>query len=222
MIVKTSLQVDHSLIEEVQKELYFRGTINLNDPSGDFFYDPWVIKDIYQNSIWESILVTLGSNIGEARVIILKAGESYMAHADIDDRYHLNLKGEYSFLIDLLDQTMYPTVCNNHWYEMDAGKIHAATNYGNIDRAQIVVRKLLIRNKLEKPVHVSIEATDETQDYRYRFDNEISPWLNRMNKSGLISNFKVKGKIVEVDVEQQLIPDLVKFDKNIFAITYEF
>jgi len=194
----------------------------LNDPTGAFFYDEWIIKEIYKDTPWEKILKTLPVKIGQARIIRLQPGESYMAHADIDDRYHLNLNGNQSFLIDISNQHMHPTVADNFWYEMDAGRIHSATNYGEIVRTQLVVRKLLQHSILEKKIHVSISPKVERHDYRYQFDNIISPWLNSMNKMNRIDNFQFTGELVEFDTEEKSIFDLINFDKNIFAITYEF
>jgi len=223
MISETEYCVDSNIIELARQELKnFEGKTALNQPTGNFFYDPWVIKDQFKKTVWEEILSTLNFDHGEARIIVLAPGESYMAHADIDDRYHLNLQGNYSFLIDVLNQHMYPTVSDNRWYEMNAGQIHAATNYGETIRAQLVVRKLLVRTQLDKFVHISITPASERYDYRYRFDNDISPWLNSMNKLNKINNFQFSNASVEFDAAEELIYDLVNFDKNIFAITYEF
>lgn len=223
MISETEYCVDSNIIELARQELKnFEGKTALNQPTGNFFYDPWVIKDQFKKTVWEEILSTLNFDHGEARIIVLAPGESYMAHADIDDRYHLNLQGNYSFLIDVLNQRMYPTVSDNKWYEMNAGQIHAATNYGETIRAQLVVRKLLVRTQLDKFVHISITPANERYDYRYRFDNDISPWLNSMNKLNKINNFQFSNASVEFDASEELIYDLVNFDKNIFAITYEF
>lgn len=223
MIIETAYVLDPKFIELAQQGLKeFEGKTALNQPTGDFFYDPWILKEQFKDTVWNDILSVLKVDYGEARIIILEPGESYMAHADIDDRFHLNLQGNNSFLIDISDQKMYPTIADSRWYEMDAGKIHAATNYGEIPRAQLVVRKLLTKNKLQRPIHVSIASAQELFDYRYKFDNNISPWLNRMNKLKKINNFKFNKEIVEFDTEEESIFDLVKFDKNVFAITYEF
>ncbi len=223
MIRETDFIVDPKLIDLARKELInFQGKTALNEPTGNFFYDPWKLKDQFKNTVWQDILATLDVEHGEARIIILSPGESYMAHADIDDRYHLNLQGNNSFLVDISNQVMYPTVANNRWYDMDAGKIHAATNYGEIFRAQLVVRKLLSKGNLDRAVHVSITSAQNIFDYRYRFDNEISPWLNKMNKLNKINNFRFDNSLVEFDADEKLIFDLVNFNKDVFAITYEF
>jgi hypothetical protein len=70
----------------------------LNEPTGNFFYDPWLIKDKYVGTVWEKLLASLPQPHGEARVIIMEPGSSYMAHSDIDNRWHLNIQGDYSYL----------------------------------------------------------------------------------------------------------------------------
>jgi hypothetical protein len=67
----------------------FRTTIN--QPTGNFFYDPWEVKDDFKDTIWEELLTSLDEPLGEARVIVLKPQMSYHIHSDIDDRFHLNI-----------------------------------------------------------------------------------------------------------------------------------
>lgn len=219
MISETEYVVSPELIHLAQQELKsFEGKAALNRPTGNFFYDPWIIKEKFRNTVWEDILNTLDFSYGEARVIVLNPGESYMAHADIDDRFHLNLQGNHSFLIDISDQKMYPTIADNKWYSMDAGKIHAATNYGEIFRAQLVVRKLLERGKLNSYVRITIVPTKNRADYRYQFDNIISPWLNRLNSRKKIDNFYFNEQQVDFDLSSDLLNELDNFDKEIFSI----
>lgn len=223
MISETTYSVDPQILDTARQLLKsFEGKTVLNYPTGSFFYDPWIISDEYKNTVWDKILSTLDFNIGEARIIVLKPGESYMAHADIDDRFHLNLEGHYSFLTDIRNKKMYPTMSDNKWYKMDAGKIHAAVNYGEIPRFQLVVRQLLTHGNFNRKVHVYISPVIVCDDYRYKFDNSISPWLNQMNKIGRLDNFKFENLKVEFDTDEEMIFDLVKFDKKYFEITYEF
>lgn len=182
----------------------------LNEPTGDFFYDPWEIKKEYKNTCWEDILNSLPLDKGEARLIKLVPGESYMAHADIDDRWHLNLQGNLSYIIDLENEKMHLLKTDGFWYDMNAGRLHSATNYGSIDRYQIVVRKLLIKNVLKNPVRFKISVNSPDYDYRYKFDYIISPWLNNANKKGIITNFVYNSNYVMFDIETELIDELVK------------
>lgn len=222
MLKKTGLTVKNELILEAKKELIkFQGKIVINQPTGDFFYDPWVIKKEFKGTVWETILETLEFSYGEARLIVLEPGETYMAHADIDDRYHLNIVGNNSFLIDIEEQKMYPTVSDGSWYVMDAGKIHVASNFGEVSRVQLVVRKLLNRSQFDNSIRVVISPYKTLQDYRYKFDNLISPWLNKINNNNKMNNFQFEGDIVKFEIPSDLIPELESFDRNIFSITYE-
>lgn len=222
MIKETSFYVHAKFLNLAKNEsIHFDGKTSINSPTGDFFYDPWVIKEEYKGTVWETILNTLEVPYGEARIIILKPGESYMAHADVDDRYHLNLTGNNSFLIDISKEKMHPTISDGIWYRMYAGQIHAATNYGEIPRAQLVARKPLSRGKLYDPVHVTISPAGKSYDYRYQFDNHISPWLNRINRDKKMNNFVFRVDKVEFDLDKEVVGDLSSFNKNLFSITYE-
>jgi hypothetical protein len=181
----------------------------LNEPTGDFFYDTWKIKDIYKDTVWQQVLDTLPMTIGQARIIKLEPGDSYQAHADIDNRWHLNLTGEQAYLIDLDNQKMFECKCNNHWYYMDASHIHAATNYGSIPRLQLVVREPLRRSR--QPINlvsIDIGPAYEQSRFRYKFDNLISPWLNRANQQYKISDFKHNFDSVSFKLEQELVAEL--------------
>lgn len=178
----------------------------LNKTTGNFFYDPWVIKDEYKGTVWQEILESLPLAQGEARLIRMKPGTTYMAHSDIDDRWHLNLQGEESYLIDLDNLDMHRLEKDGYWYSMDAGKKHVASNFGSVDRIQLVVRQLLKETTDTDLVTVTIKPKNETHDYRFQFDKYVSPWLNRANKKSVMKDFahdgsKVTFKIVFSELE---------------------
>lgn len=181
----------------------------LNQPTGDFFYDPWEIKEEFKGTIYEEVLRSLDNIIGEARIIVLKPGTCYHSHSDIDDRLHLSIQGNYSYLIDLDNQEMYSTQPDGLWYSMDAGYHHVASNFGSIDRLQLVVRKLLERNNLADPVSINLFADSSLEKPRFVFDDIISPWLNQASKKGIISNFQTDLKQVWFDIESNEIEDLL-------------
>lgn len=208
MIIKTDLVVDTLLIDEAIKNLPsddFR--FSINRPSDNFFYDPWIIKEEFKDTVWDKILSILPENIGEARIIILKPGTCYFVHADIDDRYHLNLAGTYSYLVDLEDNTVHKLERDNSWYDMNASGKHSAANFGLTDRIQLVVRKLLLKNDLINPINVMIKSVPN-YEARFLFDETISTWLNRANKRGKISNFSYKEQHVLFDIEQDEINNI--------------
>jgi hypothetical protein len=223
MISITSWKCPEGLIARALSEHPIEGgRVALNKMTGNFFYDEWVIKDEFKNTAWHNILNSLPCAVGEARVITLQPSESYYAHADIDNRWHLNLQGEQSYLIDLNDKKMYQQQVDNCWQYMDAGKLHTASNYGSIPRIQLVVRELLRRpNQSIDLVTVTIEPAYEQYDYRYKFDNIFSPWLNRVNYNYQMFEFAPTDKSVTFKLEKKLIPELDKICTADFKITYQ-
>lgn len=214
MILKTKYIAPVDLIPKFIN--FEENKTQINQPSNDFFYDPWYLKDEFKNTIWEELLSTLNVDIGEARIIKLPVGKCYQQHADIDDRYHLNLSGDNSVLINLENNEIYKMKQDGVWYEMDAGIIHSAINFGQEDRYQIVVRKLLLKNHLINPYKVSIELSGCNP--RFVFDNSISKWLNRSNKIGVINKFSHYDNTVEFFAEKFVIDQIEKILPKDFKI----
>jgi len=221
MITKLPYTVNKSLISKaLNNDFGDEKKLTINRPTGNFFYDPWEIKQEYKKTVWDDILSTLPVKIGEARIIRLTGGESYISHADIDDRYHLNLSGVKCFLIDLENTVMYPTVSDGIWYKMDTGLRHSAANFGNRIRYQLVIRELLNRFDLKDPISVKlISLIDDPDEVRFIFDDNISPWLNRANKLNFINNFSVNGTVVSFECEkneltslEQILPEEIKLE----------
>ena len=216
MLIKTEYSIPQSLLSSFSLDCFQTMKTAINQPTGNFFYDSWIINEEFQNTAFDQILKTLPENIGEARIIVLESEKCYTKHADIDDRYHLNLYGDEGYLIDLESNSMYHTNKDGCWYEMNAGILHSAASFGEHKRIQLVVRKLLIRNILKDPVTVSI--TTSGNNPRYKFDNILSPWLNMANKNNIITNFQHKLDTVTFDVERLHLSDL----KNKCPIDFMF
>lgn len=193
----------------------------INQPTGNFFYDPWIIKPEFKGTVWEDLLESLPFPKGEARVIKLSNGTTYMAHADIDDRWHYSIQGQESYLIDLSDQQMHKLEQDGVWWEMDAGKIHVASNFGSIDRLQIVVRKLLIPSDSTNLISVTLELAKERYDIRYLFDNNISPWLNRANKEKVMKDFTVFENKIYFKLDKSALPSLENILTDDFKISIQ-
>lgn len=218
MLTPTEFTVPLKLIEQAASQIIdidFKLTIN--QPSGDFFYDPWIIKEEFKNTIWEELLSVLPNGIGEARLIKLAPHETYTAHADMDDRYHLNIKSNLSYLVDLTQNDMFLLKPDGIWYNMNAGVVHSAANFGNTDRVQLVVRQLLLKNKLEDPVTISI-VSKQPSGYRFLFDNTVSPWLNSANKKSIVSNFSFKDEVISMQIERSELPSLIEILPDIFKV----
>lgn len=180
----------------------------LNQPKGNFFYDPWEIKPEHKGTVWEELLASLPEPHGEARVIVMQPGTTYMAHADIDNRWHLSLQGEQSYLIDLDNKKMHMLEQDGYWYYMDASKLHVASNFGSIPRIQLVVRELLKPCDDVDFIEVTIEPSTPQHDYRYKFDSIVSPWLNLLNQNKMIKDFEFTGETVKFKTNDLNLSDL--------------
>jgi hypothetical protein len=219
MLYKTSHVVEQSLLDTAISSLpLLDGRLALNQPTGSFFNDPWEIKPEFKDTCWYDILESLPYPKGEARIIKLAQGESYARHADIDDRWHLSLTGNHSYLINLDTDTMYPIERDGYWYSMNAGVRHTAANFGSCDRVQLVVRKLLPISKITNPVNVSIKLISVVEDRRFIFDDIISPWLNSAYKKGIVDNFKGVDLEATFTVEESYVPELTELIKDYFTI----
>jgi hypothetical protein len=224
MITATKYKCSDELIHRVCALLDdLEYPVILNEPVGDFFTDPWSIKSKFQNTVWHDILSTLTQDIGQARIIKLDPATCYHCHADIDDRYHLNLQGEQCYLVDLDEQKMHKIEDDGIWYSMDASRIHSAVNFGRYARYQIVVRKLLPKNHLSHPVNIKIFAQGLAEDdARFVFDNTISSWLNTSCKNLKIANFKNKDHYIDLSVEKDYLASLEKLtSQNIKVEIYD-
>jgi hypothetical protein len=222
MISLTDYTIDVSVIEQAALEIpTIDYKLTINEPTGNFFYDPWKIKEEYKGTPWQEILDSLPCHKGEARLIKQLPASCYHAHADIDDRYHLNITGTHSYLVDINNNNMYPTTRDGQWYTMDTGRIHSAVNFDRTSRVQLVVRHLLNDNKLEKPVNVKLTSLITNLDTaRFTFDQTISPWLNAANKNGIINNFQDCQLYVTFDIEEKDLAKLNKIVENNFKVEY--
>jgi hypothetical protein len=213
MLEKLSITVDSKKLFDLVKH-FPEGKNQLNTPTGDFFYDAWTLLPEYQNTEMEELLKQL-PNHGEARVIVLKPGESYSAHADIDDRYHVTLDAEQSYLHDVENEIMYATKPDNTVYLMNTGVLHTASNYGYKNRYQLVIRKLLQKQELHHPINVFMNVKEPVYNLRYLFDSSFSKLLNRFNKQGKITKFsKVNECIVKFIVEESSLNEILKMQQT--------
>ena len=207
MIVPTNYTVSTDLLDRVMQDPIYN-SFDINVPTGRFFYDPWQIKPEFKNTAWEEVLNTLPEKgIGEAKVRKLDIKTCYTRHADIDDRWHLSFETKNSFLVDLEKDVMHNTT-PGVWYSMNAGIMHSAVNFGDSDRYQLVVRKLLPNNQLTSPIKIKMTAKNPPRNYRYIFDQHISPKLNKWCKEGVLTNFAPNSNYIEFELEKTYINEL--------------
>jgi len=222
MLQQTYYTVSEELMQEARLALpNIDSRLAINQPTGKFFSDPWEIKSEFKGTVWEKILDKISEDKGEARLIKLSPGECYPSHADIDDRWHLSLTGNNSFLIDLENNIMHQTNVEGHWFLMNAGIKHTAANFGSEDRVQMVVRKLLPTPQIKNPKTVSIKLKQVIGERRFVFDDIISPWLNKAYKLGIVDNFKGEDLEAKFTVEESYIAELRKVIDYYFTLTIE-
>lgn len=188
MITQLENKVDLDIIRSIDVKSLQERRQTLNQPTGRFFHDPWVIKSEYKGTIWDEILSKAPNDIGEARIMRLVPGETYFAHADLDDRYHLSIYGNLDYLIDLENKEIIEVPEDGHFYYMDAGRIHSAVNWGSESRYHLVIRKLLLDFKIEESRRITLTPINPPIDFRFKFDNHISNHLNRMIKNKMITD----------------------------------
>ena len=220
MLASTHYTVSNDLLQRAILEIpEFDVSIDLNYRTGNFFYDQWLVSDRFENTVWEEVLNSLPEDIGQARLIKLKPEECYRSHADIDDRYHLSIVGDKSYLVDLDNNTMHSTIVDGRWYLMDAGKRHSAVNFGGQTRIQLVIRKLLSPGKIENSQTVKLSLENHISNFRYVFDDTISPWLNKVNKQGQLNDFRIISESdVSFTIDKNLMPELIKICPSEFKI----
>ena len=131
------------IIDQVNRIGYFEKSLVLNETTGKLLNGPYTVKPEFKNTPLGDLLDSI-KNIGEARLLKLKSGETYTAHCDPDDRIHLAITtNPYAHLIDLDNGlTMHLPVDGQLWY-MDTGVTHVAANFGGRDRIHLNIRVLL-------------------------------------------------------------------------------
>jgi hypothetical protein len=208
-LTNTNITVPVELLAEAAKQNLTEFRVPINEPTGSQFYAPWTIKEEFKGTLWEEILSTLPGPVGEARIITLNPGACYQSHGDIDDRYHLTIQSEQAYLIDLENKYMHLLTRDTIWYDMDAGRLHTAANFGRLHRIQLVVRKLLNDVILTDAVQVTLTSEGlSKEDARYMFDSILSPWLNRANKLRIINDFAFGTNTIKFKLERKYISDL--------------
>jgi hypothetical protein len=162
---------------------------DLNQPTGKFFNDPWQTKDEFINTPLGDVLASI-PNVGQARLLTLDSAESYTAHTDPDDRYHLAIiTNPMSYLIDLTTKTLHHVHADGKVIVMDTGRTHVASNWGGTPRIHLNVRVLLPHfNPGKQGIHLTV--IDGPIDWKQASYIELMGTVNRLVKSGDITGFE--------------------------------
>jgi hypothetical protein len=215
MLVDTGISVDlDPLLNEISSVNWDDSNrAKINTPTGHWLHDPYVINDVWRGTAFEQLLLNLPWPIGEARLMRLEPGTCYRSHADIDDRYHLNLtSNQHCHLIDLEEQTMYQLVPDGKFYKMNAGKIHTAVNFGSTPRIQLVIREPIVKIESPSMIKIKIKSTDVSHDFRYQFDQHISPVISKLIKEKKIGWVDPRSETeMDLKIEQDEVKDFLDY-----------
>lgn len=177
------------IVDQVTDLGLFGKRLDLNSPSGEFFNDPWVVKEEFKGTPLGNLLESLGS-IGQARLLCLESAESYTAHCDPDDRIHLAIvTNPYSFLVDIDDNRLYHLPVDGQLWHMDTGKTHVAANWGPRTRIHLNVRVLLPKYSSERK-GLRIKVLEGDYDWKQLAYMPLMGAVNKYVKNGYITGFK--------------------------------
>jgi len=208
------------IVDQVN-QLWFEKRLNLNTPTGSFFGDRWETLSEFKNTPLGNLLDSIGP-IGEARLLKLSSAETYTAHADPDDRYHLAIiTNPHSYIIDFDNQKLYHLPVDGKLWRMDTSRIHVAANFGGRDRIHLNIRILLPKFDESKPfIRIKFDGGDF--DWKQESYIEIMPTLNRLIKAGYISGFdRVTDKELLLNIldKSLLIPVIQSLTDKGFTVT---
>jgi hypothetical protein len=203
-----------SIVEQVEKMPFFDKFVQLNETDeGRLLNGPYRIKSEFIGTPLGNVLEKLG-NIGEARLLKLKPGESYMAHSDPDDRLHMSIiTNEYTRIIDLEENKMYHLPVDGSVWLMDTGPIHVASNFGAHDRIHLNIRVLLPDVK-EGYTRFIVEGGD--YDWKHVIQVSITRWINRALKEGRLTGLrKINDREILINPrDQECLDELIQVGES--------
>jgi hypothetical protein len=203
-----------SIVEQVEKMPFFDKFVQLNETDeGRLLNGPYRIKSDFIGTPLGNLLEQLG-NIGEARLLKLKPGESYMAHSDPDDRLHMSIiTNEYTRIIDLEENKMYHLPVDGSVWLMDTGPIHVASNFGAHDRVHLNIRVLLPDVK-EGYTRFIVEGGD--YDWKHVIQVSITRWINRALKEGRLTGLrKINDREILINPrDQECLDELIQVGES--------
>jgi hypothetical protein len=206
------------LVEQVKTLGDFGKSLLLNDCKGKLLSGPYETKPEFQNTPLGDVLAAI-DNPGEARLLRLTPSETYSAHADPDDRYHVAIiTNPFAYLLDFTNEKFYHIPADGGLWYMDAGVVHIAANFGPRDRIHLNIRIPL--PEFKSPGY-SLKLSGGDYDWKQESYIEIMTFFNRAIKAGEITGFeKVNDKEVLlncIDVEI-LEPFIKKLESKGFVI----
>jgi hypothetical protein len=211
MLTKMNIKVDLDPIIQQVQEIQFEKSITINYTNDKLLNGPYQLKPEFVNTPLGNAIELMG-NIGEARLLKLESAESYTAHADPDDRIHLAIvTNQYSYIIDLDNNTMHHLPANGEVWHMDTGVTHVATNFGAKARIHLNIRVPL--PPFVSPGY-SLKVSGGDYDWKQESYMTVMSFFNRAIKENIITGFeKVSDREVLINCDPTIL------DRYITALT---
>ncbi len=188
MLHKTIHSFDIGPIIEQVLTLNITERIPLNTSiDGDLFGGTYTTLPEFVNTPLGNVLAQLGE-IGEARLLPLGSIESYHAHRDPDDRYHLSIiTSPYSYLANLEDNTLHHLPADGSVWLMDTSILHSAINLVGGARVHLNVRMKL---PTYRGSGYKLTFNSDRYDWIQQFYITALGYVNKACKKGSISGIK--------------------------------
>jgi hypothetical protein len=196
----------------------------LNKSDGGLFTGAYTTLPEYENTPLGQFLNDLSwiaGDIGEARLLFLESGDSYTAHTDPDDRYHLVIQtNPYSYIMDIDEQRMIHLPADGTVWHMDTSKKHLAGNYGGTTRVHLNVRSKL-PNYTGNGIHLKIEGG--AVDWKQALYMDTMSYINHAVKLGLITGIeKVNDRELLLNTDHEVLENIKNIVlKNNFDVTIQ-
>lgn len=196
-----------SLVDQVLS-LDFDRRLSINETNGTLFGGPYTTKPEFVGTPLGDILSSI-ENPGEARLMRLKPEESYMAHNDPDDRYHVVITtNPFCYMIDLDSEKMYHLPPDGNLWLMDTSPRHVAVNFGSRDRIHLNIR-LLLPDIKENAVHIKMLGGDF--DFKHVINTSVAGFINCAIKNKTITGFRlINDREIMINVTNDSILEEIK------------
>ena len=193
------------IVDQVSTMGDFGKSLVLNETQGKLLSGPYKTKQEFENTPLGEVLNSI-ENPGEARLLRLSPSETYSAHSDPDDRFHLPIiTNPFCYLIDVSDEIMYHLPADGRMWEMSTEPMHVAANFGPRDRIHLVIRVPL---PPFKPPGYRIKLNGGDFDWKQESYIVIMSFFNRAIKDKLLIGFeKVNDREVLINCDDLKILD---------------
>lgn len=219
MIIKTDKYFDiKPIINQVQDLYMTTRSLILNETNGNILSGRYTVKPEFMGTPLGNLLDSLG-DIGEARLLRLDSQETYTAHTDPDDRYHLNIiSNEHSYLIDLETKQMYSLPVDGYLYYMDTSIVHTAVNFGSTERIHLNIR---VRMPQCNSTAYHIEFIGGDFDWKYKLYYDLMKLFNNGVKDKSITGLdKINDREIRINCTNTVLEEIKNISRSC-GLTYE-